>query len=138
MAAATAMASVAPFVAPGVQVVAQDSDTVTMGLESDLRGVEPALGYDFTANPVICNITEGLMALDADSKIYPLLAETFENPDAKTFIYTLRANVPFHDGTIMTVDDVIASIGRVRAPAIASPMAWMFDPVDTIENMSPS
>jgi len=133
MAAATAMAAVVPLVAPGVMVLAQDSDTITMGLESDLRGVEPALGYDFTANPVICNITEGLMALDVDSKIYPLLAETFENPDAQTFVYNLRANVPFHDGTIMTVDDVIASIGRVRAPAIASPMAWMFDPVDTIE-----
>ena len=133
MAAATAMAAVVPLVAPGVMVLAQESDTITMGLESDLRGVEPALGYDFTANPVICNITEGLMALDVDSKIYPLLAETFENPDAQTFVYSLRANVPFHDGTIMTVDDVIASIGRVRAPAIASPMAWMFDPVDTIE-----
>jgi peptide/nickel transport system substrate-binding protein len=133
MAAATAMAAVVPCVAPGVMVLAQDSDTITMGLESDLRGVEPALGYDFTANPVICNITEGLMALDAESKLYPLLAETFENPDAQTFIYTLRPNIPFHDGTIMTVDDVIASIGRVRAPEIASPMAWMFDPVDTIE-----
>ena len=69
MAAATAMAGCVPFVAPGVSVLAQDDDTVTMGLESDLRGVEPALGYDFTANPVICNITEGLMALDANSEI---------------------------------------------------------------------
>ena len=60
----SATAGVLPFVAPGVSVLAQDDDTVTMGLESDLRGVEPALGYDFTANPVICNITEGLMALD--------------------------------------------------------------------------
>src|SRR4051812_22370079 len=63
-AGATALAGTVPFLAPGVSVLAQDSDTITMGLEADLRGVEPALGYDFTANPVICNITEGLMALD--------------------------------------------------------------------------
>jgi len=132
-AGATALAGVTPFVIPGVTVLAQDDTTVTMGLESDLRGVEPALGYDFTANPVICNITEGLMALDKESALYPLLAETYENPDAQTFIYNLRAGVKFHDGTEMTVADAIASIARVRAPEIASPMAWMFDTVDTIE-----
>ncbi len=132
-AGAAAMAGMLPYVAPGVSVLAQDDTTVTFGLESDLRGVEPALGYDFTANPVICNITEGLMALDKDSNIYPLLAESFENPDAQTFIYNLRPGVKFHDGTDLTVADSIASIARVRSEAIASPMAWMFDPVESIE-----
>src|SRR3954447_13973477 len=107
--AATAAAGIVPFVAPGVSVLAQDSDTITMGLEADLRGVEPALGYDFTANPVICNITEGLMALDKDSALYPLLAESFENPDAQTFIYNIRPGVTFHDGTPLTAADSIAS-----------------------------
>jgi peptide/nickel transport system substrate-binding protein len=133
MAGATAMAGTMPFLAPGVTVLAQDSDTITMGLEADLRGVEPALGYDFTANPVICNITEGLMALDKDSALYPLLAESFDNPDAQTFIYNIRPGVMFHDGTPLTAADAIASIGRVREPAIASPMAWMFDQVESIE-----
>jgi peptide/nickel transport system substrate-binding protein len=133
LAGAAAMAGTIPYIMPGVSVLAQDDTTVTMGLEADLRGVEPALGYDFTANPVICNITEGLMALDKDSALYPLLAESFENPDAQTFIYNLRAGVTFHDGTPLTVADSIASIERVRSEAIASPMAWMFDQVDTIE-----
>ncbi|HRA46775.1 MAG TPA: ABC transporter substrate-binding protein [Thermomicrobiales bacterium] len=133
VAGAAAMAGTVPFLAPGVSVLAQIGDTITMGLEADLRGVEPALGYDFTANPVICNITEGLMALDKNSALYPLLAESFENPDAQTFIYNIRPGVTFHDGTVLTAADAIASIGRVREPAIASPMAWMFDQVETIE-----
>src|SRR5215213_6374687 len=109
-AVAAAMGGALPYIMPGVFVLAQDETTVTMGLESDLRGVEPALGYDFTANPVICNITEGLMALDKDSNLYPLLAEKFDNPDAQTFIYTLRPGIKFHDGTDLTVADSIASI----------------------------
>src|SRR5688572_9744962 len=133
MASAAAMAGTIPYIMPGVSVLAQDDTTITMGLESDLRGVEPALGYDFTANPVICNITEGLMALDKDSALYPLLAESFENPDAQTFIYNLRAGVTFHDGSPLTVADSIASIERVRSEAIASPMEWMFDQVESIE-----
>ncbi len=132
-AGAAALTASIPYVTPGVSVLAQDGETITLGLESDLRAVEPALGYDFTANPVICNITEGLMALDANSALYPLLAETYENPDAQTFIYNLRAGVMFHDGTEMTAADVLASIARVREPAIASPMAWMFDTVESIE-----
>lgn len=135
--AAALAAGAVPYVAPGVSVLAQDDTTVTFGLESDLRGVEPALGYDFTANPVICNITEGLMALDKDSNIYPLLAESFENPDAQTFIYNIRPGVKFHDGSDLTVADVIASIERVRSPAIASPMAWMFDQVESITETGP-
>jgi peptide/nickel transport system substrate-binding protein len=136
-AAAAAMAGAIPYIAPGVSVLAQDETTVTFGLEADLRGVEPALGYDFTANPVICNITEGLMALDKDSNIYPLLAETFENPDGQTFIYNLRPGIKFHDGSDLTVADVIASIERVRSPAIASPMEWMFDQVESITETGP-
>lgn len=132
-AGATALAGTAAFLSPGVSVLAVDAGMITMGLEADLRGVEPALGYDFTANPVICNITEGLMALNKDSALYPLLAESFENPDAQTFIYNIRPGVTFHDGSPLTAADAIASIGRVREPAIASPMAWMFDQVDTIE-----
>lgn len=135
--AAALIAGAIPYIAPGVSVLAQDETTITFGLESDLRGVEPALGYDFTANPVICNITEGLMALNKDGTIYPLLAESFENPDGQTFVYNLRPGVKFHDGSDMTVADVIASIERVRSPAIASPMEWMFDQVESITETGP-
>ena len=129
--AAAAMA--APVVFPGVAVLAQDATTVTFGLESDIRGVEPALGYDFTANPVICNITEGLMMIDGKGEVQPLLAEKYDHPDALTYVYTLRTDVKFHDGAPMTVDDVLASIARVKSESIASPMAWMYDPVASIE-----
>jgi peptide/nickel transport system substrate-binding protein len=121
-----------PFL-PGVSVLAQVGDTINFGLESDPRAIEPALGYDFTANVVICNITEGLMKLNTSNGLEPLLAETFEQPDATSYVYTLRDGVTFHDGSPLTVADFIASIERVRNPSIASPMGWMFDPVDTIE-----
>ena len=92
-----------------------------------MRGLEPALSYDFTANPVVCNISEGLMMFTADGGLEPLIAETFEQPDALTYIYTLRDGVVFSDGTPVTADDVVASIARVRDPEVAGPLAWMYD-----------
>jgi peptide/nickel transport system substrate-binding protein len=112
---------------PGLYVLAQDATTVTYGLEGDVRGLEPALSYDFTANPVVCNISEGLMMFTPDGGLEPLIAEKFDQPDALTYVYTLRDGVVFSDGTPITVDDVVASIARVRDPEVAGPLAWMYD-----------
>jgi peptide/nickel transport system substrate-binding protein len=119
---------------PGLYVLAQDQTTVTYGLEGDVRGLEPALAYDFTANPVVCNITEGLLRFTPEGGLEPLIAETFDQPDEVTYVYTLRDGVVFSDGTPVTIDDVIASIARVRDPEVAGPLAWMYDePEATVE-----
>lgn len=133
LAGAGALMAAMPSILPGVGVLAQDGETLTFGLESDPRGVEPALGYDFTANVVICNITEGPTMVDTTGALQPLLAESVEQPDQLTYIYNLRPGVTFHDGSELTAADVIASIERVRNPAIASPMAWMYDVTESIE-----
>src|SRR5215218_8036419 len=112
---------------PGLHVLAQDETSVVFALEGDVRGLEPALSYDFTANPVVCNISEGLMMFTAEGALEPLIAEKFDQPDALTYIYTLRDGVVFSDGTPVTADDVVASIARVRDPEVAGPLAWMYD-----------
>jgi peptide/nickel transport system substrate-binding protein len=112
---------------PGLHVLAQDETSVVFALEGDVRGLEPALSYDFTANPVVCNISEGLMMFTPEGGLEPLVAESFEQPDALTYIYKLRDGVVFSDGTPVTADDVVASIARVRDPEVAGPLAWMYD-----------
>jgi peptide/nickel transport system substrate-binding protein len=112
---------------PGLYVLAQDATTVTFGLEADVRGLEPALAYDFSANPVVCNISEGLMMFTPEGGLEPLIAESFDQPDELTYVYTLRDDVVFSDGSPVTIDDVVASIARVRDPEVAGPLAWMYD-----------
>lgn len=119
---------------PGVWALRQEEKTVTFGLEGDVRGLEPALSYDFTANPVVCQISEGLLAFDAMGELVPMLAETWEQVDELTYTYTLRQGVKFSDGSPVTVEDVVASIARVRDPEVAGPLAWMYDtPGATVE-----
>jgi peptide/nickel transport system substrate-binding protein len=120
-----------PFL-PGVSLLKQEGNELVLGLEGTIRGVEPALAYDFTANPIVCQISEGLMRFVDGGAMEPWLAETYGHPDALTYVYTLRDGVLFHDGTTMTAEDVAASIERVRDPEVAGPMAWMYDPVDTV------
>jgi peptide/nickel transport system substrate-binding protein len=112
---------------PGVWALQQEGGTLTFGLEGDVRGLEPALSYDFTANPVVCQISEGLLAFDTAGNLIPLLAETWEQVDEVTYTYTLREGVMFSDGSPVTTEDVVASIARVRDPEVAGPLAWMYD-----------
>ncbi|MBP3537046.1 MAG: ABC transporter substrate-binding protein, partial [Muribaculaceae bacterium] len=53
--------------------------------------------------------------------------------DDKTYVYEIRDDVTFSDGTPMTVDDVIFSMERNMGDGSDSYVAWMFDSVDSIE-----
>ncbi len=107
--------------------------TITIGLAQDIVAVDPAFTYDFATGPVVNQITEGLLKFNEKGDLEPNLAKDWENPDELTYIYHLRDDVTFSDGTPMTIDDVIFSLERIRDPKTASYVGWMFDNVDKIE-----
>lgn len=58
-------------------------------------------------------IYQKLIAYDQNNQVFPELAEKFEvSADNTVYTYYLRKNVKFHNGQIMTADDVIASMNR--------------------------
>jgi peptide/nickel transport system substrate-binding protein len=82
---------------------------------------EPA-NLDFTSTEgaaipqaLLVNVYEGLVKLDQDGKIVPLLAEKWDvSGDRRTYTFTLRKNVKFSSGAPFTADDVVFSLDRVR------------------------
>ena len=106
---------------------------LVVSLQGDIVAVDPVFAYDFTANPVVCAITEGLLKFKDGQTLEPGLAESWENPDPLTYVYHIRQGVTFQDGTPMTTDDVIFSMERTRNPETASYLGWMYASVDTIE-----
>ena len=46
------------------------------GIEGDIVAFDPAFAYDFTANPVVASVTEGLLKFQ-DGAVVPNLAESF-------------------------------------------------------------
>lgn len=110
--------------------------TLTYALYQDIVSLDPAFTYDFST--VVNQITEGLLKFDENSKLVPSLAEKWENPDPKTYLYHIRQGVLFSDGTPMTVDDVIFSMERTRDPKTASYLGWMYGNVDKIEKVDDS
>jgi peptide/nickel transport system substrate-binding protein len=80
---------------------------------------------------VQANLFEGLVEFDPQMKIRPLLAQSWENPDDLTWVFKLRPNVRFHDGSPLTADDVVFSLARAKGYQ-ASALKADFVMVDSI------
>ena len=65
------------------------------------------------------------------TELEPCLATEWENPDAMTYIFKLRENVPFFDGNIMTAEDVVYSYER--AMSFASAVSGLVSEIASVE-----
>lgn len=109
--------------------------TVTFGLSSDIVSLDPAFSYDPATDAVMMQVTEGLLKFDKNSQLVPNIAEKWEAKDPTTYLYTIRKDVTFSDGSPLTIDDVIFSMERTRNPETASYLGWMYESVDKIEKV---
>lgn len=118
--------------ASSLETVADD-DTLTVGVALDITAIDPIHGYDHDSDMVLTSIAEGLFYFDENNEVQPLIAESYEQTDNLTYIYKIREDVNFSDGSKLTADDVVFSLERHRDLSNPSELAWMFDKVDTIE-----
>lgn len=114
-------------------VLAEDNVVFTVALDGDIVALDPAYAYDFTTNPVINQICESILTFDDNSQIVPLLAESWQVVDDTTYVYEIRSDVNFSDGTMMTMEDVLFSLNRHMDENVGSYLGWMFDAVESIE-----
>jgi peptide/nickel transport system substrate-binding protein len=81
-----------------------------------------------------CNMLyNGLTSLDASLTPQPALAESFATKDAKTWVFTLRPGVQFHDGKALTPADVVYSLSRHKDPATASKAKSLADQIESVK-----
>jgi len=108
------------------------AQTLEIGFDQSPAGLDPHIVTAFASFAVINGtIYEGLTAIDKDLRLRPGLAESWTvSPDGKTYRFTLRDSVRFHDGSPMDSADVVASIRRVLAKEIGSPLASRLAAVD--------
>ncbi len=93
---------------------AEDASTFTFGTAADPRTLDPALANDTESYRVSQQILEGLVGVDPlTSEPTPLLAEAWEEQDdGRTYEFTLRQDVVFHDGRSFDAEAVCANFDR--------------------------
>jgi peptide/nickel transport system substrate-binding protein len=60
---------------------------------------------------ILNNIYDPLLTMQADGTLKPCLAKEYKvSPNGLVYTFKLRENVRFHDGSLMTSDDVVATL----------------------------
>ena len=110
-AATTAPATTAPTAAPAG--TPKRGGTVTWAVPS----LPNALPSGAIAQPPTHVLMyNSLLEWDRELKGQPALAESWQAPDDKTYVFKLRQGVKFHDGSEVTADDVKYSLDLHKTP----------------------
>ena len=108
-----------PASQPAASAGIPSGGTLSIGFNSEILWLDPALGYDVVSWPAERLLFEGLLDYDSGTNLVPVLASAMPtvSSDGLAYTFKLHDNVNFvkSDGTVlraMTADDVAYSINR--------------------------
>ena len=107
--------------------------TFSVGLALEPSSLDPIHNYAQDTMLCVNNLYDALLDVDADGNLQPMLAKSWEQVDDLTYVYEIRDDVCFSDGTPMTMEDVIYSLERYWKPEYAADTNWMYASVESIE-----
>ena len=113
-----------PGTTPSGTFSAQEIDELVVAIPSTLSSLYPGSEAGNFNYYVAALIAEGLVAPDGTGKLVPALAESWEQTSPTTYVYTIRQDAKFSDGTAMTVDDVVYSINLARSDKASPNIAY--------------
>lgn len=88
--------------------------TVSVGITSDIDGLDPHKITSAGTREIQFNVYEGLVKVDVSGNLNPAVAEKYEiSSDAKEYTFTLREGVKFSNGKAVTGADVVYSLKRL-------------------------
>ncbi len=106
--------------------------TLRIGIDVDPINLDPAQMSHMEAHRFVALIYPTLLKYDAQLRLVPHLATSFEILDDRTYEFTLRDDVMFHHGRLMVADDVKFSIERILDPEVPSPEAFELEPIEEV------
>jgi peptide/nickel transport system substrate-binding protein len=108
-------------------------NVLVVGVTSGPNNLDPRIGTDDVSGKASQLIFNSLMTLDDRLRVVPDVAERLDNPDATTYVATLRRGVRFHDGHELTSADVVFTFRSLLDPAFLSPRKGAYRMVRAID-----
>jgi peptide/nickel transport system substrate-binding protein len=110
-----------------------EPDTLVMIIESSPTNLDPRVGLDAQSERIDGLLFDNLLARDEHLSVQPGLADRWEIPDPKTYIFHLHLGVKFCDGRPLTSRDVKWSFDTLLQGKVRSTKASTYRFVDRIE-----
>ncbi|MBC9936018.1 MULTISPECIES: ABC transporter substrate-binding protein [unclassified Leucobacter] len=109
------------------------SETLTVGLPGSLGSLYVGQEAGVLNYYVSALSQEGLVALDSVGNLVPALATSWDQPDAKTYVYEIRDDAKFQNGEPVTIDDILYSIEQSGDAEVSPQFAYWYENVDSVE-----
>lgn len=110
----------------------QRGGTLVVHHEDDARSYDPAVAYDEISSMGLKLMNETLLDYTHALELEPRLAESMpvQSEDGRTFTFTLREGIRFHNGRRLEAEDIRYSMERMLAPSTSSPGAVFYSALD--------
>jgi peptide/nickel transport system substrate-binding protein len=96
------------------EAAAQDTSEINIAINQDIDALDPHMSQLLLYNNVIrLNVFNSLVKYSPTLDYLPDLAESWENPDDKTYIFKLRSGVTYHSGQAFEASHVQFSFERI-------------------------
>ncbi|MBY0338000.1 MAG: ABC transporter substrate-binding protein [Acetobacteraceae bacterium] len=123
---------------PFVPAAAQAGRTLTIGMSGFPTGMDPHFHSTNNNNALLRQVFNPLLDLDNESRIFPVLAESWRNLSELVWEIRLRDGIRFHDGTPFEAEDIAFSFARVPTiPNSPGPFTPMVRTVREVEVVDP-
>jgi peptide/nickel transport system substrate-binding protein len=110
-----------------------DTNTLVMIIESSPANLDPRIGTDAQSERIGELIFDPLVRRDEHFNTVPWVAEKWETPDPRTYIFHLRQGLHFHDGRPLTSRDVKWTIDSVRNGSLTTLKTTTYKLIDHVD-----
>lgn len=107
-----------------------------VAMHSAPLSLDPHRANEALTFSVLRNVFEGLTGIGPNGGVEPILAARWENPDDLRWRFVLRDGIRFHDGRLLTAQDVVASLERARHHPETDFASYLVE-VATVEAIGP-
>lgn len=105
---------------------------ITVAIEASPSALDPRLARDAYSIQIMPLAFPGLFKIGSNLEPEPDLVESFEQPDATTFIFRLRQGVRFANGKELSASDVKATLESLNTPGLNSPYLELAERIKTV------
>ncbi|MFD0714214.1 ABC transporter substrate-binding protein [Paenibacillus sp. GCM10027626] len=108
--------------------------TVRLPIATEPDNLDPFLSSATDTASMMDNVFDGLLTNDETGKLLPGIAESYEiSADGLAYTFKLRPNVKFHNGELLTAEDVKYSYELLAGIGQEKPLSSKFEMVAGIE-----
>lgn len=114
-----------------------NSSKITIGIPQDIENsLDPHYAVAAGTREVFFNIFEGLVKPNSNGDLVPAVASEYQmSEDGKHYTFTLRDGIKFHNGNLVTVEDIKASIDKCADTTNGEPLVSAFSNIDSVNIM---